>query len=63
MKTYLTLLFATVTATGVISCVTPGEEDDDDDDHAHTVTTENVAVDPYTGATHTETTTMVVRHD
>lgn len=63
MKTYLTLLFVTVTATGFVSCVTPVDDEDDDGDHVHSVTTEKVGVDPYTGVTSTETTTRVVRHD
>lgn len=60
MKTCFNLLFVTLTATALVSCASP---DDEDDDGTRAVTTERVGVDPYTGSTHTETTTRVVRED
>jgi len=67
MKMYLAGLFVVLTGFGMVSCAAPYEDayddDDDDDGHAHAVTSERVGVDPYTGTTHSEVTTRVIRSD
>ena len=67
MKSLFPLWLAALASLGLMSCTSPyddmADDDDDDGDRGRTVTTERVGVDPYTGATHSEVTTRVMRGD